>query len=139
MCEFGSRFYIGASQYILIPFQCLAECILNGTGHGDLNPDKMVTDALKDAEDQGIAAEWSPIIKDMTKYCFDEGTKRMPELEAGFKLPPLDPADQVCHPKYAFGMMCSLKKMLAVSGLLWSLAYVSLIIFSSTELPSQSL
>lgn len=49
----------------------------------------------------------------MAKVCSAEGKKHMEEHEAGFKLPPLDPADKVCHPKYGFALMCSVKELIS--------------------------
>lgn len=63
----------------------------------------------------GMAPEWSPIIKNMAEECKTEIEKHHDDLEAGFKLPPLDSADKVCHPKYGFALMCSMKHLIAVS------------------------
>lgn len=91
---------------------CLAECIYNGTGHGDLTVDMDPAKFMTEVEAKGLPEEWVPAIKSMADFCFAEGKKRMDDLEAGFKLPPLDPKDEVCHPKFGFALVCSAKEML---------------------------
>lgn len=83
---------------------CVAECILKGLGKGDLG--------AMDEHLKGVDSEWMEIFKGIDGACRPEGEKRKAEFEAGFKLAPLDPADEVCHPKYGFAMMCGVKHMI---------------------------
>lgn len=70
---------------------------------------------MKEAEAKGLDPEWTSVLKDMDTTCRAEIKKRADEFEAGFKLPPLSPEDKVCHPKYGFALMCSMRHMVAVS------------------------
>lgn len=97
----------------LFPLQCVAQCFFNGTGHADLNADQMSEETIKQVEALGLAAEWSPVIKGAAEVCKAEAKKHAEDFEAGFKLPPLDPTDEVCHPKYGFALLCSLKEMIS--------------------------
>lgn len=92
--------------------QCLAECIYNGTGHGDLTSEMNPADFIKEIESKGLPAEWTPAFKSMADFCFPEAMKHKDDFEAGFKLPPMAPGDQVCHPKFGFALMCSAKELL---------------------------
>lgn len=89
-------------------FQCIAECILNGTGHADLSAEKWIELDMKLADQMGTAAEWQPVIKSTAEICDSEAKKHEAEFEEGFNLPPVAPGDQVCHPKYVYSLLCSL-------------------------------
>lgn len=109
----------------------------NATGHHDLD-DKMSPEIMiKEAQDKGITGEWLEVFKPMAEKCFVEGKKRMDEFEEGFKLPPLDPADPVCHPKYQFGIMCTMKEMISVK--LKFVQFLNLLTPSFSELPCEIL
>lgn len=93
---------------------CIAECIINGTGHTDLIEAKMIEVDLKEAEVMGMP-EWTPVIQAAGKTCADEAAKQASRFEEGFKLPPVDPNDKVCHPKYVFALVCTTKEYILVS------------------------
>lgn len=80
--------------------------------------DKLGEEKLKEAEANGVAPEWIAIIKATAEECKEEAMNHAEDFEAALKLPPLDPADKVCHPKFGFALMCSMKNMMAVSS--WS-------------------
>lgn len=88
-------------------FQCIAECILNGTGHADLSEANMVEVDLAEAKAMGMDADWEPVIRAAAKMCADEGLKQASRFEEGFKLAPVDPNDTVCHPKFVFSLVCT--------------------------------
>lgn len=91
----------------------MAECIANVSGHADLNVAKMKAENMEAAS----GPEWTSVIENAATNCEKLGTARKDELEAGFKLPPLKAGDPVCHPKYAFAMMCVIKEFVGVSSL----------------------
>lgn len=88
-------------------FQCIAECILNGTGHADLSEANMVEVDLAEAKAMGMDVDWEPVIRAAAKMCADEGLKQASRFEEGFKLAPVDPNDTVCHPKFVFSLVCT--------------------------------
>ena len=88
---------------------------MNGTDHTDLSEAKMVEVDLKEAEDMKMGEDWAPIIKAAGKLCADEAAKQATRLEEGAKLPPVDPKDTVCHPKYVFALACTTKEYVLVS------------------------
>lgn len=91
----------------------MAECVFNGTGHAELIADELTEVSLKEAEAKGMAAEWTPVIRSMSEVCRVEVEKRKAEFEEGAKLPPLDASDQVCHPKYGFVLLCTMRHLLS--------------------------
>lgn len=62
----------------------------------------------------GMAADWLLVIKSTAQMCESEAKKHEAEFEEGFNLPPLDPADQVCHPKYIYSLLCTVMGNLQV-------------------------
>lgn len=69
---------------------------------------------LKEAADMGMLEDWTPVIKAAAKTCAEEATKQAARFEEGFKLAPVDPNDQVCHPKYVFALVCTTKEYVMV-------------------------
>lgn len=87
---------------------------MNGTGHTDLSAEAMIKIDLQEAKDMKMEADWEPVIRATAESCEAEGKKRADDFEEGFKVAPVDPNDQVCHPKFVFTLLCTVMGNLQV-------------------------
>lgn len=87
---------------------------MNGTGHYDVSEAKMVELDLQEAKDMNLYDDWKDVITATAKTCADEAEKLADRFEQGLKLEPIDPNDQICHPKYVFSLICTAKEYVMV-------------------------
>lgn len=64
----------------------------------------------------GMSEEWKATMRKSVETCHTIGMGLKPMFQAGYELPPLEPNDMVCHPKYQFGMVCGIKELINVRG-----------------------
>ncbi|XP_055690564.1 general odorant-binding protein 66-like [Lutzomyia longipalpis] len=90
---------------------CVSECVMNSTGavvdgHIDVGIMKRVM-----KEVSGDVSEWEEIVGKATEKCIGEAEAKTDEFEKIMLLPPLNPDDRVCNPKFGFMMECIMKEL----------------------------
>lgn len=88
---------------------------MNGTGRADLHEDNVIDMQMQKAQAMGMAEDWEAVIKTTARMCSTIVRKQADRFEKGFLLPPVDPRDMVCHPKYLYVHLCTVKEYAMVS------------------------
>ncbi|XP_059613763.1 general odorant-binding protein 66-like [Phlebotomus argentipes] len=91
---------------------CVSECVMNSTGaivDGHIDAGKMKSMMKEAAGD--AAADWEPVLEKMAEKCLAEAESKTDEFEKIMSMPPLNPDDRVCNPKFGFLMGCFMKEL----------------------------